>query len=184
MTRTKHKTKIEYGDFQTPLDLAYKICHKIWGLGVKPSLIIEPTDRIKYLAPKTWNYLEKYAQYLDYRKSKIYQQKPRFSIFGVGDYTFKPWKIDICGLYKQLSFRLVSKINSKPTIFDDTIYFLGFEDEKIARQTFNLLTSETAIIFYLSLIFGDEKRPIKASILNSLDLTALNEIVDAFNPQI
>jgi hypothetical protein len=133
----------------------------------------EPTENLQNLAPKTWNYLTHHSECLDRRKSRIYQQSSRFSIFGVGAYTFAPWKIAICGLYKKLDFRLVGETNGKPTVFDDTVYFLSFEDENLARQTFALLTSSTAIDFYSSLIFWDEKRPIKASILNSLDLVAL-----------
>jgi hypothetical protein len=136
----------------------------------------ETTDPIKDLAPKTWNYLQSHAKYLDNRKSKIYQNNPQFSIFGVGTYTFAPWKIAICGLYKRLDFRLISEINEKPVVFDDTVYFLSFDDEKKAYKTFNLLSSPAAINFYSSLIFWDEKRPIKSSILNSLNLTKLAEI--------
>ncbi len=133
----------------------------------------ETTENIKSLAPQTWNYLEAHAKYLDNRKSKIYQHQPRFSIFGIGSYTFSLWKIAICGLYKKLEFRLISPINNQPVIFDDTVYFLSFEDEKSAVETFHLLTSTSAINFYSSLIFWDEKRPIKSSILNSLNLKAL-----------
>lgn len=133
----------------------------------------EPTEPLQNLAPKTWNYLLNHSKYLENRKSKIYDKSPRFSIFGVGSYTFSPWKIAVCGLYKKLSFRLVGELNGKATVFDDTVYFLSFDHETIARQTFTLLTSATALNFYSSLIFWDEKRPIKASILNSLDLTAL-----------
>ncbi|MCU0541451.1 MAG: class I SAM-dependent methyltransferase [Oscillatoriaceae cyanobacterium Prado104] len=133
----------------------------------------EPTEYLQKLAPKTWNYLTDRSEYLDRRKSKIYKQSSRFSIFGVGTYTFAPWKIAICGLYKKLNFRLIGEINGKPAVFDDTVYFLSFEDEKIARQIFALLISPTALDFYDSLIFWDEKRPIKSSILNSLDLVAL-----------
>ncbi|HAZ44852.1 MAG TPA: SAM-dependent methyltransferase [Cyanobacteria bacterium UBA11369] len=135
----------------------------------------EPTESIKNLAPKTWKYLESHASYLDHRKSKIYQNNPRFSMFGVGSYTFAPWKIAICGLYKKLEFRLIGKIMEKPAVFDDTVYFLSFDDEQVAYKTFELLTSPVAIDFYSSLIFWDEKRPIKSSILNSLNLSALIE---------
>jgi len=136
----------------------------------------EPTESIRDIAPKTWHYLNSHAEYLDNRKSKIYQNNPRFSIFGVGDYTFASWKIAICGLYKKLDFKLVAKIADKPVAFDDTVYFLSFTNEQIANQTFELLTSQTAIDFYSSLIFWDEKRPIETSILNCLNLTALAEM--------
>ncbi|OCQ96533.1 modification methylase [Oscillatoriales cyanobacterium USR001] len=133
----------------------------------------EATDNIKFLAPKTWKYLEAHAKYFENRKSKIYHNKPQFSIFGIGSYTFAPWKIAICGLYKKLDFRSIGTINNQPVVFDDTVYFLSFEDQKSAVETFNLLTSSSAINFYSSLIFWDEKRPIKSSILNSLNLKAL-----------
>ncbi len=142
---------------------------------VPQRFIGEPTEMIRLLAPKTWKYLEAHADYLEARKSKIYQGNPRFSIFGVGAYTFSPWKVAICGLYKKLNFRLLESYENKPIIFDDTIYFLSFDNEKSACQAFKLLTSTLAIEFYSSLIFWDEKRPIKTSILNSLNLSVLSE---------
>ncbi len=130
----------------------------------------ESTDTIKQIAPKTWNYLLNYSQYLNSRKSKIYLKKPRFSVFGVGDYAFMPWKIAICGLYKKLDFKLVGKINNRSTFFDDTVYFISFESKETAELYFDLLNNQKILDFYDSLIFWDEKRPIKASILNKLDL--------------
>ncbi|NJL20766.1 MAG: class I SAM-dependent methyltransferase [Leptolyngbyaceae cyanobacterium SM1_3_5] len=136
----------------------------------------EPTESIENFAPKTWQYLQFYSQYLANRKSRIYHNNPRFSIFGVGEYTFAPWKIAICGLYKKLEFRLIGEIEGKPSIFDDTVYFLSFTNEQTARKTLEALTSVAAIEFYSSLIFWDEKRPIKTSILNRLNLEALAEM--------
>jgi type I restriction-modification system DNA methylase subunit len=133
----------------------------------------EPTDKIQASAPKTWNYLNRYASYLDSRKSKIYLNNPRFSIFGVGDYTFYPWKIAICGLYKKLEFVLIGELNNKSVIFDDTVYFLAFQDEITTRKTFAMLNSDLAKRFYDSLIFWDDKRPIKTRILNCLNLSTL-----------
>ncbi|MDZ8054577.1 MAG: SAM-dependent methyltransferase [Aulosira sp. ZfuVER01] len=142
---------------------------------VTQKFVGESTEHIKDSAPKTWSYLESHAKYLDKRKSKIYQNNPRFSIFGVGSYTFAPWKIAICGLYKKLDFRLISHIEAKPAVCDDTIYFLSFDDEQVAYKNFQLLSSSLAKEFYSSLIFWDEKRPIKSSILNCLNLTDLSE---------
>lgn len=130
----------------------------------------EPTTSIKKIAPKTWAYLETHAKYLDERKSRIYQDNPRFSIFGVGFYTFMPYKIAICGLYKKLEFRLIHQIEGKPVLFDDTVYFLSFDTEQEASRIFSILSSSLARDFYSALIFWDEKRPIKSSVLNSLNL--------------
>ena len=129
-----------------------------------------PTNPIKRLAPKTWEYLEKHAEFLDNRKSRIYRDNPRFSIFGVGAYTFSPYKIAICGLYKTLDFRLVGELNNKPVVFDDTIYFTSFDSEEQARKILYTLLSQDVQDFFSSMIFWDDKRPIKTSILNRLNL--------------
>lgn len=134
----------------------------------------EPTDAIQLTHPKTWQYLENHAVLLDKRASIIYKKNPRFSIFGIGDYTFRPWKIAICSLYKSLRFRLIAPIENKPVMFDDTVYYLSFDNEKEAKETFALLTSKPSINLLSSLIFWDDKRPIKTSILNKLDWSKLN----------
>lgn len=131
------------------------------------------TAPIKELAPKTWAYLEAHAEHLDARGSSIYAKNPRFSIFGVGDYAFKPWRIAICGLYKALRFRLVAPLASRPVMFDDTVYYLSFDTEEEARQTLTALGSDRAMGLLSSLIFWDEKRPIKTGILNVLDWSRL-----------
>lgn len=138
------------------------------------------TDDIKKTAPKTWIYLSNNSQYLDNRKSRIYKDKPRFSVFGVGDYSFKKWKIAICGLYKRLEFKLIGQINNKPIFFDDTVYFVSFENKKEAEDTWELLNNPKIITFYSSLIFWDEKRPIKASILNRLDINEAKHQLNLF----
>src|SRR6266545_2183182 len=38
-----HETAQEYGDFQTPLSLARAVCQKLFGLGYRPEVLIEPT---------------------------------------------------------------------------------------------------------------------------------------------
>lgn len=135
------------------------------------------TKPLKTVAPNLWAYLESHAKQLDERKSKIYQGNPRFSIFGVGDYTFSPWKIAICGLYKNLNFRLVGQIQNKPVVFDDTVYFLSFESLEEAKAVIDYLSSSDVQNFLSSLIFWDDKRPIKTSILNKLKLPSQDSIL-------
>lgn len=137
----------------------------------------ESTSTIQTDAPKTWSYLMSHATALDRRGSTIYAKNPRFSIFGIGEYAFRPWKIAICGLYKHLRFRLVGPINGKTVMFDDTVYCLSFDTEEEASQILGLLQSTPATNLLLSLIFWDDKRPIKTSILNLLDWTRLEHTV-------
>lgn len=136
----------------------------------------ESTAVIEATAPKTWTYLTSHAEQLDSRGSTIYAKNPRFSIFGIGDYAFRPWRIAICGLYKVLRFRLVEPIENRPVMFDDTVYYLSFGSEQEARATLEILNSEPCLRLLASLIFWDEKRPIKTGILNVLDWSRLGSL--------
>lgn len=138
----------------------------------------QPTSHIKTTAPKTWAYLCKYGDVLDRRSSSIYRNSARFSIFGVGPYTFMPWKVAICGLYKRLGFSVIGPHNGKPVVLDDIVYHLSCKTEEEARILGGLLGSATAGDFYSAFIFWDAKRPITAEILGRLDLLALADETD------
>jgi hypothetical protein len=133
----------------------------------------EDTHMIQDKAPKTWQYLVEHNTYLSNRKSSIYKNKPPYSIFGVGSYSFKLWKIAISGLYKRLSFCLIGPLDGKSVIFDDTVNFLSFDSEEEARFIFGLITSKPALAFLDAMIFWDEKRPITISVLRRLSLKAV-----------
>jgi len=133
----------------------------------------EATNHIKDEAPRTWSYLEQHGQLLDGRGSSIYRRRPRFSVFGVGPYTFAPWKVSICGLYKKLEFRIVGPRGGKPVVFDDTVYFLSCNSEREAELIQKCLHSSPAREFLGAFIFWDSKRPVTAEILGRLDLMAL-----------
>lgn len=137
----------------------------------------EDTLEIRHRAPLTWDYLNAHTEAFERRTSAIYRNKPPFSIFGVGTYSFAPWKIAISGLYKQLTFKLIGPRDGKPVLFDDTVYFLPFEDKDEAQSVLDLLTSEPARIFLESMIFWEDKRPITAELLKRLDLEKLAQIL-------
>lgn len=136
---------------------------------VTQQFVGQRTDTIRELAPKTWKYLLDNKSALDARASTIYKNNPVFSIFGVGDYAFRPWRIAICSLYKTLRFRLVGPIDNRPVMFDDTIYYMSFDTQTEAEKALTQLNSTTALDLLSSLIFWDEKRPIKTSLLNIVD---------------
>ncbi len=124
-------------------------------------------------APLTWDYLEAHGDRLDRRASSVYANKPRFSVFGVGPYTFTPWKVAIAGLYKQLRFSAVGPQRGKPTVVDDTAYFLPCADRAEAERLAAALASTPARELLSALAFWDGKRPITAALLRRLDLEAL-----------
>ncbi|MDY0093164.1 MAG: N-6 DNA methylase [Candidatus Vecturithrix sp.] len=130
----------------------------------------EATESIRMLAPKTWRYLLQHADMLDRRKSSIYRQRPRFSIFGIGDYSFAPWKVAVSGLYKSLRFLVIGSVSHKPVMVDDTCYFLPCSTHAEAEFIAKLLNSEVCQRLLQSLIFFDAKRPITKEILQRIDV--------------
>lgn len=137
----------------------------------------EDTNIIKDTAPKTWRYLQKHVEFFAKRGSSIYKNKPIFSIFGVGAYSFSPWKVAISALYKKLEFKIVGSVGKKPIVLDDTQNFVPCSSYKEAKRIADLLNSNIAKEFYKSFIFWDEKRPITISLLKYLDVNKLNSIV-------
>jgi hypothetical protein len=120
-----------------------------------------------------WKYLEHYGSYFDSRKSSIYKNQSRFAMFGVGPYSFTPYKVAICGLYKKLVFTVVGPINGKPVMVDDTAYFLPCMNEDEARMLADVLNGLSAHQFFEARVFWDMKRPINKGLLQSLSLDAL-----------
>jgi hypothetical protein len=145
---------------------------------VVPQRIVgQQTLEIELLAPKTWAYLNAHSAALDARASVIYRNKPRFSVFGVGPYTFAPWKVAISGLYKKFEFRIFGPVDGKPVVFDDTVYFLPFDSQKDAEIAILRLQQLDVIEFFTSMVFWDEKRPITVDLLKRLQLSRLLGLV-------
>ena len=131
------------------------------------------TSVIGVVAPRTWDYLKRHGEFLDRRASSIYRHRARFSVFGVGDYTFAPWKVCISGFYKKLEFATVGPYQGKPVVLDDTSYFVSCQSEQEAHFIAELLNSQPAREFYSAFVFWDAKRPITIDMLRRLDLSAV-----------
>lgn len=131
----------------------------------------EPTDHFKYTHPLTYSYLLNHEDAFAGRKSSIYKGKDRFSIFGVGDYTFKPYKILVSSLYKTIKFVMVSQFGGKPIMVDDTCYQLDFDDYEEANKVYDAVNSQEIQDLLKSLVFTDAKRVITKSLLMRLNLS-------------
>ena len=148
-------------------------CHR--RMIVTQRCVGEQTAGIAQRAPKTWSYLQRHRALLSKRGSSIYRGKPEFSIFGVGDYAFSPWKIAISGMYKSLRFVKVGPFQAQPVVFDDTTNFIPCPSETAATLLLSLLESDEARMFYKAFIFWDAKRPITVDLLGRLNIHALAE---------
>ena len=133
----------------------------------------ESTSSLRQTHPKTFRYLQKNRLAFEGRKSSIYRNRDPFALFGIGPYTFAPWKVAICGLYKRLQFTLIGPAKGRPVVLDDTCYFLPLKNREQAVFVQQLLQSEPATRFFQARIFWDAKRPITADLLRRLDLAAL-----------
>ena len=127
--------------------------------------------------PKTYNYLKSNITYFQARKSSIYKGKPHFSIFGIGDYSFKSYKVAISGLYKTYHFTLVLPQDNKPIMLDDTCYFIGFDKIEFAVYTLILLNHSKTEEFLKSITFSDAKRVFTKDILMRLDLLNITKTI-------
>ena len=137
----------------------------------------EDTQALAERCPRAWAYLNSHAERLDRRASSIYRGRPRFSIFGIGSYSFAPWKLAIAGFGKSLRFNKLGPWEGKPVMLDDTGYFLPCSGQDEVDEILSLLQSQRAADFYSCVVFWDTKRPITAEILQTLDLCALRREV-------
>ncbi len=135
----------------------------------------ESTDYIARQYPKTYAYLISHADMLDGRGSIIYKKRPRFAMFGIGDYSFKKYKIAVSALYKIPRFALVEPIDGRPAMLDDTCYLIGFDNKEEAQMTLYLLNHTITKAFIETIMFSDAKRVINKDLLMRIDIAEVSE---------
>lgn len=144
------------------------------------------TTYIRETFPLTYQYLYSNLDLLNKRKSKIYNNRPIFSIFGIGDYSFNHYKVAISGFYKNLNFSLVLPKNKKPIMLDDTCYFLGFNNithSIIVQIALNSIYTKNLL---KSLVFFDSKRIVTKEVLMRINIYKIinNLPLEYFNQEI
>jgi hypothetical protein len=140
---------------------------------VTQSRVGDETAQIEARAPRTWHYLSSHRARFEARKSCIYSAGVPFALFGIGDYSYAPWKVAVSGLHRTPHFALVGPFDGKPVMFDDTCYYLPFQSEAEAEITVEVLNSAPCLEFLAALTFQDSKRPITAELLQRLNLKAI-----------
>lgn len=138
----------------------------------------DDTHKLESDAARLWSYLSRHRGIFDRRKSSIYRGKPPFSIFGIGDYSFAPFKVAISGLHKEPHFRLIAPVADRPVMLDDTSYFLPCGSVLQAALITALLSHRSTQEFILSTMFSDAKRPVTKRLLQRIDLIAVLSRVD------
>jgi hypothetical protein len=133
----------------------------------------EDTRALERVAPRLWSYLAAHSSTFGRRKSSIYRGRPPFAMFGVGDYSFAPHKVAVSGLHKAPRFRQVGPVDGRPTLLDDTCYFLPCRTPEQAAILEEALNEPAALELIRALSFRDAKRPVTKALLQRIDLKAI-----------
>lgn len=103
--------------------------------------------RVKY--PMTYKYLYHFRDNLKHRASKWFKIAgfPFYSIFGVGDYSFAPYKVVWCCMTYSPNFAVVSDVNDeyigkKKVMCDNTIGYFSVNNESEAYYLCGILNSK------------------------------------------
>jgi len=182
VNKKKEKIQLEY-DLVYPILKSSDLKNEVITQTRKYTIVTQKkvgqsTDFIKQSLPLTYDYLDRNIVFFNNRKSSIYRNKPHFSIFGVGNYSFQPYKIAISGLYKTEHFSLILTQNNKPILVDDTCYMLGFDNLNFAVYTHILLNSDKNKNFLQAITFRDSKRMFTKDVLKRIDLLKLSSHFD------
>ncbi len=126
-------------------------------------------------APRLWSYLQAHQARFQNRKSSIYRDRPPFAIFGIGPYSFAPYKVAVSGMHKTPRFRAVPPRNGRPFMLDDTCYFLPCHSAAVAAVLTAICNDPIALGLISTMSFRQAKRPITKAVLQRLDLAAIIE---------
>ncbi len=184
------KLKNKYGEtvhveaeYVYPLLKGSDIYHGL-DIGLKRTVIVtqrrlgDDTYHLKYHAPHLWSYLTNHIKVLEQRKSSIYENQPPFAIFGIGDYSFAPYKVSVSGFHKQPRFRVIGPVKGKPVMLDDTCYFIPCYSVQDAVFLASLLNNPLCLDLINAVAFLDAKRPITKKLLQRIDLVSLFNLID------
>ncbi len=138
----------------------------------------QKTAHLQTQAPLLWAYLEAHLSTFERRKSSIYVGKPKFSIFGIGGYSFAPYKVAVSGLHKTARFSVVLPIQNRPVMLDDTCYFVPCRSLEQALLMEALLNSAICQHFLTATRFEDSKRPITKALLQPINLKAVFDHIE------
>jgi hypothetical protein len=138
----------------------------------------EDTAGLAERAPRLWSYLQAHASIFARRKSSIYRGQPAFALFGIGPYSFAPYKVAISGLHRQPTFRALGPVRGRPVMLDDTCYFLPCATAEEASIVTALGNDPITLGLINSIGFRGAKRTITKKLLQRIAFGAILERAD------
>jgi hypothetical protein len=127
-------------------------------------------------APRTYDYLRRHRERLEARSSSWFDAGPFYSLFGLGPYTWAPYKVVWCRLGFKPHFAVVSTVDDgelgrTPVVPGDHCMFVACDDEREAHYLCALLNA-TPYQRSLRDLAGDGKAGLSKSVVSSLALPA------------
>lgn len=120
-----------------------------------------PEKELQTRYPRTYGYLKRFEPVLRQRAAfrryftrkerggKVAETGPFYSMFDVGDYTFAPWKVVWRGqVAPKLIAAIVSSLDSKVVVPDQTVYSVSFEAPAPAHFFCACLNSSFVCLLY------------------------------------
>lgn len=130
-----------------------------------------PVPDLDARLPKLAAYLRSHGAAFAGRRSRIYDGKHPFMLFGVGPYVLAPWKVAISGLYKTPVFRVLGPDEQgRPALVDDTCYLLPFDTQDEAERVAEHLNGRAARQFIASIADVTAKRPFTKAVLSRVSV--------------
>ncbi len=111
-----------------------------------------PEERMQQEYTKTFLYLKRFEAVLRSRKTQavrhLMEDGPFYSVFGIGDYTFAPWKVVWAEVGNELEAAVIGKLDahgsSKPVVPDHTCVAVGCPERHEAHYLCAALNSSPA----------------------------------------
>ncbi len=145
---------------------------------VTQRVIGDDTKRLEFEAPRLWNYLQSHREAFSKRKSSVYRDRCAFAMFGIGPYTFAPYKVGVSGLHRRPVFQAIGPVGGRPVMLDDTGYFLPCDSPEQTALIAALLNTREARGLLASLALPGAKRPVTKRLLQRVGLENLLEEAD------
>ena len=83
----------------------------------------QETSSLQSRAPRLWAYLRG-TRALRGPEIVDLPGQPRFALFGIGPYSFAPYKVAVSGLHRPAWFQALGPVEGRPVMVDDTSYLL------------------------------------------------------------
>lgn len=129
---------------------------------------------LRQTLPLTYTYLKRFEPLFAARRSRIFSGTPFYGLFGLGDYTWAPYKVCWCGLGFQPEFAVAEPIadvfiGTKSVVPDGTVYFIPTSDRTEAHFLCAILNAEIVRAF-LSARSSKSKRGLPKKLMQRLRL--------------